>query len=59
MQREIWKVPEVIKYTKLGKRTILKLFQEGTIPGRKIGGEWYSSKELITEWFNKYLIEEN
>ncbi|OGW69585.1 MAG: DNA-binding protein [Omnitrophica bacterium GWA2_50_21] len=44
---EILTLREVADYLKLSQVTILRLAQEGLIPGSKIGRQWRFSKEKV------------
>jgi excisionase family DNA binding protein len=41
---------EVARYLRLPKARILRLAQEGEIPGREIDGEWRFLKTAVDEW---------
>ena len=41
---------EVAKYLRLPKSKVVRLAQEGEIPGREIDGEWRFLKSAVDEW---------
>ena len=60
----IMTVEEVSEYLKLAQSTIYKLLNEGKLPGRKVGGSWRFSRQVLDEWikmgdsFEKYFVSE-
>ncbi len=47
----IMTVKDVAAFLKLAESTVYRLAQEGTLPGRKIGGTWRFSREQLLAWF--------
>ncbi len=43
-------VREVATYLRLTESTVYKLLAEGTLPGKKIGGQWRLSRAAIENW---------
>ncbi|MBI2097213.1 MAG: helix-turn-helix domain-containing protein [Candidatus Sungbacteria bacterium] len=44
---------EVQKFLRIGRSTIYKFLDEGTIPGKKIAGLWRIPRAEFVEWFKK------
>jgi len=57
----IMTVDEVSDYLRLAQSTVYKLLNEGKLPGRKVGGSWRFSRQVLDEWikmgdsFEKHL----
>ena len=47
---DVMTVDDVSQYLRLGKSTIYKLAKSGDLPGRKIGGRWRFSQQVLSEW---------
>lgn len=47
---QILTVKEVADYLKLSDSTIYRLVNHGQLPGRKIGGTWRFSRQIIDSW---------
>ncbi len=43
-------VREVSAYLKLSESTVYRLAQEGSLPGRKLGGAWRFSRKRLEEY---------
>ena len=44
------------EYLNLNERTVLKLVQEGTIPGVKIGNQWRFRRPMIETWLDDQML---
>lgn len=44
------------EYLNLNERTVLKLVQEGTIPGVKIGNQWRFRRPMIDTWLDDQML---
>ena len=56
-QDAVMTVLEVSQYLKLAKSTVYKLAQDGTLPGRKVGGTWRFSRKKLDEWLEQSKLE--
>lgn len=52
-QDAVMTVQEVSQYLKIAKSTVYKLAQEGTLPGRKVGGTWRFSRKKLELWLEQ------
>jgi len=52
-QASILTIDELAKYLKVGKTTLYRLAQEGTIPGQKVGKHWRFSRDAIDRWLEE------
>lgn len=43
-------VREVADFLRLTETTVYNLLQKGTLPGKKIGGQWRISQTTLTQW---------
>lgn len=46
----IMTVREVADFLRLTETTVYNLLQKGTLPGKKIGGQWRISHTTLTQW---------
>lgn len=52
-------IDELAAYLKVAKSTLCKLFQEGKVPGQKVGRHWRFRKETIDRWLDEEQSEES
>jgi PTS system nitrogen regulatory IIA component len=48
-------VPSLAKYLHLSPQQVVKLAERGSLPGRKVGGEWKFAKPDIHQWFEQQI----
>ncbi|NUM43398.1 MAG: helix-turn-helix domain-containing protein [Anaerolineales bacterium] len=51
------KVREVADFLRLTETTVYNLLQKGTLPGKKIGGQWRISQTALTHWLDNAHAE--
>lgn len=49
-------VKHLAEYLSLNERTVLKLVQDGTIPGVKIGNQWRFRRPMIDTWLDDQML---
>jgi excisionase family DNA binding protein len=47
---EVMDLKEAMKFLKIGRTTLLKLAQEGKLPGQKVGNQWRFSRQALLKW---------
>jgi excisionase family DNA binding protein len=47
---EVLTLPEVAAYLRVPEQGVLDLFENGMLPGQRIGGEWRVLKRVLVEW---------
>jgi len=47
---EVLNLKEAVIFLKIGRTTLLKLAQEGKLPGQKIGNQWRFSRQALLKW---------
>lgn len=52
---DIMTLSEAVEYCKLSKPTIVKLLQDGTLPGGRFGSVWRIPRAEFVEAFKKHL----
>ena len=57
MSYESMNIDELAKYLKQDARDVNKLANKGTIPGKKVGGEWRFHRNEINYWIESNLHE--
>ena len=48
---EVMTVKEVAEYFRLAESTVYRLVKSGSLPGRKLGGNWRFSRKGLEAWF--------
>ena len=47
---------ELATYLHVAERTVLKLVQEGTLPGVKVGNQWRFRKAIVDAWLDDQML---
>ena len=47
---EVMTVKEVADYLRLAESTVYRLVKRGSLPGRKLGGNWRFSRKNLDKW---------
>ena len=47
---EVMTVKEVADYLKIAESTVYRLVKNGSLPGRKLGGNWRFSRKGLDAW---------
>lgn len=47
---EVMTVKEVANYLRLAESTVYRLAKKGSLPGRKLGGNWRFSRKNLDRW---------
>lgn len=55
MEHQTWNMDELTRRLNRDRRELEKLVQRGTIPGRRIGGEWQFNSTEITHWLEQEI----
>jgi excisionase family DNA binding protein len=56
MEDRLMTLKQLAEYLTLNERTVLKLVQEGTIPGVKIGNQWRFRRPMIETWLDDQML---
>ncbi len=56
---EVMTVKEVADYLRLAESTVYRLVKKGSLPGRKLGGNWRFSRKGLDKWLAETKIEQN
>ncbi len=51
-------VHEVADFLRLTEATVYNLLQKGTLPGKKMGGQWRISHTTLTQWLETHRAVE-
>ena len=54
---EVMTVKEVADYLRLAESTVYRLVKKGSLPGRKLGGNWRFSRRGIDRWLAEVKTE--
>src|SRR5262245_48532191 len=49
-------IKQLATYLNVNERTVLKLVQEGTLPGVKVGNQWRFRKPMIDTWLDDQML---
>lgn len=49
-------IKQLATYLKVNERTVLKLVQDGSIPGVKVGNQWRFRKAMIDTWLDDQML---
>jgi len=49
-------IKQLASYLRVNERTVLKLVQEGTLPGVKVGSQWRFRKAMIDTWLDDQML---
>lgn len=56
MEDRLMTLKHLAEYLSLNERTVLKLVQEGAIPGVKIGNQWRFRRPMIDTWLDDQML---
>lgn len=56
---EVMTVKEVAEYLRLAESTVYRLVKIGSLPGRKLGGNWRFSRKGLDKWLAETKTEQN
>lgn len=56
MQDQLMTVKQLAEYLNLNERTVLKLVQDGQLPGVKIGNQWRFRRPMIDTWLDDQML---
>ena len=56
MEDRLMTVKALAAYLSVNERTVLKLVQEGTLPGVKVGNQWRFRKAMIDTWLDDQML---
>lgn len=56
MEDRLMTLKHLAEYLSVNERTVLKLVQEGTIPGVKIGNQWRFRRPMIDTWLDDQML---
>jgi excisionase family DNA binding protein len=56
MEDRLMTVRQLAAYLSVNERTVLKLVQEGALPGVKVGNQWRFRKAMIDTWLDDQML---
>lgn len=56
MEDQLMTIKQVATYLNVNERTVLKLVQDGAIPGVKVGNQWRFRKAMIDTWLDDQML---
>lgn len=56
MEDRLMTVKQLATYLNVNERTVLKLVQEGALPGVKVGNQWRFRKAMIDTWLDDQML---
>ena len=56
MEDRLMTIKQLAAYLNVNERTVLKLVQEGTLPGVKVGNQWRFRKAMIDTWLDDQML---
>jgi excisionase family DNA binding protein len=56
MEDRLLTVKQLAAYLNVNERTVLKLVQEGALPGVKVGSQWRFRKAMIDTWLDDQML---
>jgi nitrogen PTS system EIIA component len=56
MEDRLMTIKQVASYLNVNERTLLKLVQDGAIPGVKVGNQWRFRKAMIDTWLDDQML---
>jgi PTS system nitrogen regulatory IIA component len=56
MEDQLMTIKQVANYLNVNERTVLKLVQEGAIPGVKVGNQWRFRKAMVDTWLDDQML---
>lgn len=55
MEHQTWNFEDLVRQLNRDRREVEKLVQRGTIPGRKVGGDWQFNSTEVTHWLEREI----
>src|SRR5689334_9736815 len=56
MEDRLMTIKLVAAYLNVNERTVLKLVQDGALPGVKVGNQWRFRKAMIDTWLDDQML---
>jgi excisionase family DNA binding protein len=56
MEDRLMTIKQLATYLSVNERTVLKLVQEGALPGVKVGSQWRFRKTMIDTWLDDQML---
>jgi excisionase family DNA binding protein len=56
MEDRLMTIKQLATYLNVNERTVLKLVQDGSIPGVKVGNQWRFRKAMIDTWLDDQML---
>jgi nitrogen PTS system EIIA component len=56
MEDRLMTVKQLAAYLNVNERTVLKLVQEGALPGVKVGNQWRFRKAMVDTWLDDQML---
>jgi excisionase family DNA binding protein len=56
MDDRLMTIKQVAEYLNVNERTVLKLVQDGALPGVKVGNQWRFRKAMIDTWLDDQML---
>jgi excisionase family DNA binding protein len=56
MEDRLMTIKQLAAYLNVNERTVLKLVQEGALPGVKVGNQWRFRKAMIDTWLDDQML---
>ncbi len=56
MEDRLMTIKQLASYLSVNERTVLKLVQEGALPGVKVGNQWRFRKAMIDTWLDDQML---
>lgn len=56
MEDQLMTIKQVATYLNVNERTVLKLVQDGAIPGVKVGNQWRFRKAMVDTWLDDQML---
>jgi len=53
MEREILTIEEAAAYLQIGKRSLYRMANAGTIPAKKVLNKWRFDRETLKSWIRR------
>lgn len=56
VEDQLMTIKQVAAYLRVNERTVLKLVQDGSLPGVKVGNQWRFRKAMIDTWLDDQML---
>jgi excisionase family DNA binding protein len=56
MEDQLMTIKQVANYLNVNERTVLKMVQDGAIPGVKVGNQWRFRKAMVDTWLDDQML---